>query len=212
MERMVTEQLVPGVSTDSMKHTFLLILLLAGICANAIATDFKDDFTKSTLEQRRAMRGDWKIADGIARCTQDDELYKKNKDHGPIIFYDVPTQDSTVHFAFRPQGCKTLVFTLNGAKSHVFRVITNDSTTAIRAFPADSTEHTAKPLAQDGPKLVQGEWTEVTIEIRGPKATVRIGKNYTKTVEDHAIAQAKTNISVGFSFGTLEVKDFAVMP
>lgn len=193
-------------------NRFLTLLILSALSPLLSAADFKDDFTSSKLEQRRAMRGDWKIAEGIARCTQDDELYKKNKDHGPILFYDVPTQDSTVHFAFRPQGCKTLVCTLNGAKSHVFRTITNETTTAIRAFPADSTEHAAKPLAQDGPKLGQGEWTEVTIEVRGPKATVKIGKTYTKTVEDPAIAQAKTNISIGFSFGTLEVKDFSVKP
>lgn len=187
-----------------------LALFLALVCAQLPAADFKDDFTAAKVEQRRAARGDWQIAGGIARCTQDDELFKKNKDHGPIIFYDVPTQDSTVHFAFRPQGCKTLVFTLNGEKNHVFRVITNDTTTAIRAFPAGSTKHAAKPLAQDGPKLVQGEWTEVTVEIRGTKATVRMGKDYTKTVEDPAIGQSKVNVSVGFSFGMLEVKDFSV--
>lgn len=189
-----------------------LALFVALVCAQVPAADFKDDFTAAKVAQRRAARGDWQIAGGIARCTQDDELFKKNKDHGPIIFYDVPTQDSTVHFAFKPHGCKTLVFTLNGEKSHVFRVIANERNTAIRAFPAGSPEHTAKPLAQDGPNLAQGEWTDVTIEIRGTKATVKMGKDYSKTVEDPAIGQAKANVSVGFSFGTLELQDFTVKP
>ncbi len=195
-----------------MKNIFAIATLLSVFCTRAIAADFKDDFTNPRLEQRRAARGDWKIADGIARCTQDDELYKKNKDHGPILFYDVPTQDSVVHFAFRPQGCKNIVFTLNGESNHVFRLLIGDKGATVRAFPAGGKEHVAKTLAQDGPKLVQGEWTEVTVEIRGPKATVKIGKDYTKTVEDPAIAQVKTNIRLGFSFGTLEVREFAVKP
>lgn len=41
---------------------------------------------------------------------------------------------------------------------------------------------------------------------------MKIGKDYTKTVEDPAIAQVKTNIRLGFSFGTLEVREFAVKP
>jgi len=212
MQTRATEKRIPRVTTALMHQILRLAPLLALISVHAIAADFKDNFDSPKLEQRRAVRGDWKIADGIARCTQDDELYKKNKDHGPIIFYDVPTQDSTVHFAFKPQGCKTLVFTLNGGTSHVFRFITSDKGTSIRAFPANSAEHASKPLAQDGPKLAQGEWAEVTVEIRGPKAAVKIGKDYAKTVEDPAIAQAKTNLSIGFSFGTLEVKDFAVKP
>lgn len=177
---------------------------------SAIAAEFKDDFTQPKLEHRRAARGEWKIADGIARCTQDDELYKKNKDHGPIIFYDVPTKDSVIQFSFKPQGVKNVVFTLNGASNHVFRILIGDKGTTTRAFPARSKEHDPKTLAQDGPKIAQGEWTDVTVEIRGPKATVKIGKDYSKTVEDPAIAQPKTNISIGFSFGSLEVKGFEV--
>lgn len=195
-----------------MKRTLILSALCCTLFAPALAADFKDDFTNPKLEQRRAARGDWKIADGIASCTQDDALYKKNKDHGPILFYDVPTQDSTVRFAFKPQGAKNVVFTMNGESNHVFRLLIGEKGATIRAFAAGTKENVAKTLAQDGPKLTQGEWTEVTIEIRGPKATVKIGKIYTKTIEDPAIAHAKSNISIGFSFGTLEVKGFEVRP
>lgn len=191
-----------------MKQTFLILCALSSLLS---AADFKDDFTQPKLEHRRAARGDWKIADGIARCTQDDELYKKNKDHGPIVFYDVPTKDSVIHFSFKPQGVKNVVFTLNGDGSHVFRVLIGEKGASARVF-VPGKDHDAKTLAQDGPKLAQGEWTDVTIEVRGTKATMKIGKDYTKTVEDPNIAQAKTNISLGFSFGTLEVKGFEVGP
>ena len=194
-----------------MKHVSFIFSALAFLLpASVTAAEFKDDFAQPKLEHRRAARGEWKIADGIARCTQDDELYKKNKDHGPIIFYDVPTKDSVIRFSFKPQGVKNVVFTLNGASNHVFRILIGEKGATTRAFPAGSKEHNPKALAQDGPKIAQGEWTEVTVEIRGAKATVKIGKDYSKTVEDPAIARPKTNISIGFSFGSLEVKGFEV--
>lgn len=196
-----------------MKRTLIILTALSALLsARTHAAEFKDDFTQPKLEHRRAARGDWQFTGGIARCTQNDELFKKFKDHGPIIFYDVPTQDSTIRFAFKPQGVKNVVFTLNGENNHVFRLLIGEKGATTRAFPAGSKEHEPKSLAQDGPKLVQGEWTDVSIEIRGSKATVKIGKDYTKTVEDTAIAHAKTNISIGFSFGTLEVRGFVVRP
>ena len=45
-----------------MKNTHILFSLLA-----LLASDFKDNFTDPNLKERRAGRGDWKIADGIAR-------------------------------------------------------------------------------------------------------------------------------------------------
>ena len=67
-----------------MKHTLAVATLRVLIGTAAFAAKFKDDFTQPKLEQRRAARGGWKFADSIARCTQNDALYKKNKDHGPI--------------------------------------------------------------------------------------------------------------------------------
>lgn len=46
----------------TMKSTHILFSLLA-----LLASDFKDNFTDPNLKERRAGRGDWKIADGIAR-------------------------------------------------------------------------------------------------------------------------------------------------
>lgn len=100
---------------------------------------------------------------------------------------------------------------MDGAKGHVFCVFIADTITGIRVWPGGSIGHTAKPLAKDDPtKLVQGKWTEVTVEVRGSKVTLKIGKDYTKTVEDPYIAVAKTNIMIGSGFGSLEVKGFTV--
>ena len=81
---------------------------------------------------------------------------------------------------------------------------------AVRAFPADSKDHKAVALANEASvKLKNGEWNEVGVELRGGKATVKVG-DFTRTYENASIGLAKVNLSVGFSFGTLSVKDLVV--
>lgn len=188
-----------------------LFLLAATAALAADAPLLHDDFSDAKLATRRAMRGDWKFADKTATCTQDDELYKKNKDHGPILFYDLAYTDAAIRFAVKPDAStKTLVFTANGAESHLFRLVFSEAGMAVRAFPADSKEHKAVALANEAAvKLKPGEWTHVSVELRGPKATVKVG-DFAKTYDHASIGLAKINLSVGFSFGTVSVKDLVV--
>lgn len=188
-----------------------LFLLAATAALAADAPLLHDDFSDAKLATRRAMRGDWKFADKTATCTQDDELYKKNKDHGPILFYDLAYTDAAIRFAVKPDAStKTLVFTANGAESHLFRLVFSEAGMAVRAFPADSKEHKAVALANEAAvKLKPGEWTHVSVELRGPKATVKVG-DFAKTYDHASIGLAKINLSFGFSFGTVSVKDLVV--
>jgi hypothetical protein len=208
---------------------YSFVILPAAMVGSAAAADlakpYVDDFSQATLDGRSAVRGDWRIAGGMARCTQDDELYAKNKNHGPVIWYKVPFQDATVKFSFKPEGGKTFVFTINGDRGHVFRFVSTTTATNILAFPTDSGVspgvvaakpdaggHKSLPLNREGPALRQGEWTEVIVEFKGKQAAVRIGKDFSAKVEHAAIAQAKTTVGLGFSFGTLSVKNFSITP
>ncbi len=188
----------------------LLLLALASVLA-AEAPLLRDDFSAARFDQRRAMRGEWKFADQAATCTQDDELYKKNKDHGPILFYDLAYTDASIRFAVKPDAnTQSVVFTANGAEAHLFRLVFSKAGMAVRAFPADSKDHKAVALANEAMvKLKAGEWNEVSIDLRGGKATVKVG-DFTRTYENASIGLAKVNLSVGFSFGTLSVKDLVV--
>lgn len=192
-----------------MKH-FLLLLACSSILA-ADAPLLRDDFSSAKLDQRRAMRGEWKFADQTATCTQDDELFKKNKDHGPILFYDLAYSDAVIRFAVKPDAnTKTIVFTANGAEAHLFRLVFSSAGMAVRAFPAESQDHKAIALANESTaKLKAGEWNELSVEMRGNNATVKVG-DFVRTYEHASIGLAKVNLSVGFSFGTLSVKDLVV--
>ena len=195
---------------------FRTLVFSIALVSQTLAADaplLKDDFSAAKLEQRRAMRGEWKFAGGTATCTQDDALYKKNKDHGPILFYDLAYTDATIHFSYQPDAAvKSMVFTCNGADGHIFRFVTSAAGTGMRAFPVDAKDHKSIALAQEKAlALKAGEWVPVTVTLRGTKATVKIG-DAEKTYEHPSLARAKSNLSIGFAFGTLSVKDISVLP
>ncbi|MGV3659505.1 MAG: hypothetical protein ACO1TE_04955 [Prosthecobacter sp.] len=192
-------------------RALLLLLATTSITLGADAPLLKDNFSDAKFPGRRASRGEWKFADNTATCTQDDELYKKNKDHGPIIFYDLAYTDALIQFAIKPDAAnKTIVFTANGEDGHIFRIGFGERGAAIRAFPVDGKDHQAVSAGQEKDlKLKVGEWNKVTVALSGPKATLNIG-DFTKTYEHASFARAKTNLSIGFSFGTVSVKDVVV--
>jgi hypothetical protein len=193
----------------------LLALALLALVTSLHAAEtplLKDDFSDPKLPARRAMRGDWKLANGVATCTQDDALYKKFQDHGPILFYDLAHTDATVRFSFKADGAKTFVFTANAEKGHVFRFVMSPTGTSIRAFPTDKPDVKSIALATEKLPLKSGEWIPVEVKLSGARATVKIGEAPAKTYEHASLARAKINLSVGFSFGTLSVRDFVVAP
>lgn len=191
----------------------LLAALLFGavsLLADTPSVLLKDDFSQPDLKLRRAARGPWLFENQTATCTQDDELYKKFKDHGPIIFYDLGYEDATVSFRYRADSAvKSVVFTANGADGHVFRFVTSARGTGVRAFPVESKDHKAVSLGNETPKLKPGEWVPVKVTLNGPQAIVKIG-DFEKTYEHPSLAREKTNLSIGFSFGSLAVQEFVV--
>jgi hypothetical protein len=192
-----------------MKAALFLLLATASFAADAPL--LKDDFLLPDFAGRRALRGEWKFAEGSATCTQDDALYKKNKDHGPILFYDLAYTDAVIHFAVKPDAAnKMVVFTANGAEGHVFRLVFSQAGMAARAFPPEEKDHKSISLGNEAAvKLKTDGWTMVSVELRGTKATVKVGE-FTKTYEHASIARAKTNLSVGFSYGTVSVTELVV--
>lgn len=190
---------------------FLVALLSLFVMIAPASEILRDDFTDNQHPTRKLTRGPWKITNNSATCTQDDALYAKFKDHGPVIWYDVKFTDATLTFQFKPDpATKTFVFTLNGAEGHVFRFVTSSRGTGIRAFPPGPQDHASIALGKTGPALTPGSWTKVKVTLTGPQATVQIGDTYTETVTHPSLARPKTTLGLGFSFGTVSVKDLAL--
>ena len=186
--------------------------MLAIICLSALAIEppYRDDFIADKQDGRRAMRGTWVFDHGSATCTQDDELYKKFKDHGPVVWQDVDFIDATVRFSMKADSeVQSFVFTINGADGHVFRFVSRPAPkkTLIKAFQREGEPDGI--LVRDAPPLAVGKWTEVVVTFRGEVAMVKIG-DYEKALSHPAIAQAKTTVGLGFGFGTMSFKDFSV--
>lgn len=189
-----------------------LALVLAALPAVG-ATLVDDKFTSPTLAGRDLSpgRGVWKLADGVATCTQDDDLYTKNKSHGPIIWYNAKFTDATIRFAIRAEKVKQFVFTLNNDKGHVFRYTQSETVFSARAWGTQGKE--AKPDAfpvKNGPKLAEGEWVQAELKFAGDQCTLQIGSDFTQTFTHPAIAKDKTKLGLGFAFGTLQVKDVSI--
>ncbi len=175
----------------------------------------EDKFTSAPQPHRDLSpgRGTWKIADGIATCTQDDGLYKKNKDHGPAFWYDVAFTDGTVRFAYKAEQVKMFVFTLNNEKGHVFRFTHGAAGLNFRGWPTPG--HESQPVSFLPPKaktppLKDGEWVQVELKFEGNRCIASVG-DFKQTLENPAIAQAKSKLGLGFSFGTLSVRDVSVV-
>lgn len=190
------------------------LCLLGIMAASAVAAApvlLEDDFTTASSAGRRPLRGGWTFAAGVASCTQDDELYTKHNNHGPIIFYDLPFDDATVSFAFKAEQAKAVVFTANGEKGHIFRASWGPRGSAVRAFPPGSKDKSIS-VGQDAKPLEQGVWIPVRVALEGPRATVTVGDAAPQVYEHESFARPKTNISVGFSFGSLHVRELRVEP
>jgi hypothetical protein len=191
--------------------SFLLVFAVTAVAAPLV----DDDFTSTQLSGRdlSPSRGTWKFADGVATCTQDDALYTKNKNHGPIIWYKTTFTDATVRFSVRAEKAKTFVFTLNDENGHVFRYVLTPAALAVRAWKEQG--HDAKPdvlpVAKDAPMLVDGEWIPAELRFTGDRCTLKLGKNYTQEFRHPSVAKQKTALGLGFSFGTLSVRDVSVV-
>ena len=190
---------------------FLTVFLVANLSHIQAAELIADTFADAKMENRRAQRGSWKFENRTATCTQDDALYAKFANHGPVLWYDKEFTDAVIEFQFKPDAaCKTFVFTLNGKEGHVFRFVTSARGTGIRAFPPEAPDHQSIALGRTGPELKADAWTPVKVTLRGAAATVQIGESFSESVEHASLARGKTTLGLGFSFGTLSIKDLRV--
>ncbi len=199
-------------------RTFIGILFLALSSTVLFAESPKsadslvnDDYTDTKLKIRKPLRGDWKIQHGTASVTQDDELYKKFKNHGPIMVYEVPHDDASAEVTFKPNGCKSVVFTMDAKQGgHAFRVKLSTKapgTTLTYIKKPDAEKATPVFLDKTLPKLAEGEWATLRVKVVGDKATVQLGET-TIDVKHAMIDQPKKIAKLGFSFGSLELKQF----
>ncbi len=167
-----------------------------------------DDFTQQEKPNRRLTRGEWKVADGVAVCVQDEDLFKKYKNHGPAIWYDQSFQNAIIRFEMQPsRDCAQFVFTINGKDGHVFRFVMNEIATDVRAWGPN---HESKRLASGGPPLAKDAWIPVTVELVGKEARVQIGDKYQVQIADDSYAAEKTVVGVSFHHGSLKLRNFAV--
>jgi hypothetical protein len=194
--------------------TPLLVLALAltslGVQAGTLV---EDNFSSPVLAGRdlSPARGGWQMADGVASCTQDDALYAKNKNHGPILWYNAPLTDGTVRFSVRSDKVRQFIITLNDEKGHLFRAVIGQNPLSVHAWNEQGPD--AKPdnlPVKDAPKLTDGAWTPVELKFAGDQCTISVGDGFKQTFTHPTIAKQKTKLGLGFAFGTLAIRNVSV--
>jgi hypothetical protein len=190
--------------------SLLLAALALPLLAGPKDAGFVDGFTTEQFANRRLMRGEWSVAGGVARVTQDDALYKQFKNHGPIVFYDLPMGDVRVSFEVRLEDAKRFIFTFNGKGGHVFRLLQNEANAAALAFEDKDGKHASVRLDTALPHVRNGEWVRYEIELRGEQAAFSIGDTFRKTVKHATLAKEKSNLSLSFHYGTIQIRGLRV--
>lgn len=185
------------------------------------ATDIVDDFSDANFKGRQAERGDWKFVGNTASVVSDPTLYKKYKNHGPILKWPVDCTSGEVEFEMKASECQRVVFTLNG-DGHVFRISLIDPARALTPYQAkansrilawatkSSKENKGDSLKPKGlPSLadIDGEWTKVKLTVNGDLADIQIG-DFKAQLKHAALLRDKNIITLSFASGSFAVRDF----
>ncbi|MDA7527577.1 hypothetical protein OAF42_02355 [Planctomicrobium sp.] len=206
-----------------MKSIFSIGIVIVFAATGALGEEFVDDFRDAKLEGRLAERGEWQFQNGIATCIADPNLYKKFKNHGPILKWPREFNDGTIEFEMKATDCQRVVFTLNG-DGHIFRVTLADERpdapagsskvpTRVIAWATKSSKQnkgdTIKPKNMPDLPKVNRRWVRVQLKVKGNKATLTIGDFSTEIVHA-AVARDKNMVMLTFAYGTLNVRNVLI--
>ena len=92
----------------------------------------------------------------------------------------------------------------------MFRLLQNEENAAALAFEEKDGKHVGARVATDLPYVRNGDWVRYAIEVRGDEATFSIGDGFRKSLRHPSYAEAKTNLSLSFHYGTMEVRGLRV--
>lgn len=193
-----------------MKQLLSTIIVALILVPFACGDGFYDDFSKTRLKSRQALRGDWKFNNGIASCVSDPELYEKFANHGPILRWPAEFTDGTLEFEFQPTDCERVIVTLN-EKGHVFRMLFHEpaKTKFFGWIGQSSKTNKPKVVAKNGvPSIsdLNGKWVKAKIVFNGNSADITYG-DYTTKLKHESIGRKKGEFTISFASGKISVRN-----
>lgn len=212
--------------------SFCMAFLLAAPCIAGdevadpgLAKALVDNFGDAKFKGRQAERGAWQFKDGVASCVSDPVLYKKYKNHGPILKWPRKFDDAKIQFEMKAKDCQRVVFTLNG-DGHIFRVTLADERpdapagtskvpTRLIAWATKSSKQnkgdTIKPKGMPDLTDVNDEWVTVKLDLKGTQAVLSIGE-FQAEIRHAALSREKNMIMLTFAHGEIAVRKFSFSP
>lgn len=182
--------------------------------AQAGPLDVSDSFDQAKHPARKTLRGDYQFEDGVLKVGHDPALYKKYKDHGPIVIYDGAFQNAEVKMKFRLTQAANVdkpargAFTFDGESGHVVRIFTMTNQPG-RVIVWKEGDKKPTVVAKDLPAVKPGEWTELIVSINGERGTATLAGK-TVQFEHAAVARPKTNAKYSTAFATMEIDEISI--
>lgn len=188
-------------------RSFLTAALLLPLVS--LAGGFEDNFASAKHPTRQALRGEWKYSNNTVSCVSDPELYKKFKNHGPILRWPAKFTDGTVEFELKAEGCSRLVITLN-EDGHVFRISLNDEkrTRIFGWIGKSSKTNKPKTIASEGvptAKSIDGKWMKGKMVFKGDHCQMTLG-DYSAKLNHPSIGRRKGEFTISFASGKCSIR------
>ena len=204
-----------------------MAILIFGTCSagDELSNAFVDDFGDAKFKGRQAERGAWQFVDGVASCVADPVLFKKFKNHGPILKWPRKFEDAKIQFEMKAKDCQRVVLTLNG-DGHIFRVTMADERpdapagpskvpTRLIAWATKSSKQnkgdTIQPKGMPALSVVNDKWVPVKLDVKGTQAVLSIG-DFQAEIRHVALARDKNMVMLTFAHGEIAVRNFRFSP
>lgn len=186
---------------------FIILIIHFSVLGDVL---IHDNFSKPDLKVRTFKNGDWTLNSDMASCTQDDELYRKRKNHGPAVIYDSEFNHARISFEAMFEQSEAFVVTFTSDdKNKLFRFVLNsEKPLSVRAWRGSSKGK--KPdFLEDGkktPKLINGHWHQVSLEFKQNQCTINID-DFSKTYSHEGIGKTKHRLGLALHYGTISLKN-----
>ncbi|MBT5018451.1 MAG: hypothetical protein HON04_06870, partial [Planctomicrobium sp.] len=162
---------------------------------------------KKTLSDKFATpKGSWKVVDGVLVGKE-----LKSDKHAAVLSYQQPNRNSLIQFSFMLDGTKGFHLSFNHAKGHLFRVIVDTESVAIRT-DKDKKDPKSEPLtiSQTKSKIAEGEWHTMLVEIIDDQVLVQFDEGPTIIGLHPSLAVDKPNYRFVMRGESLKIDDLKI--
>ena len=167
-----------------------------------------DDYSSENIESRQTARGAWKVKDNSISVSFDEALYKKHKDHGPMVRYTFDsTSDLTIEMEVMMSEIGKLCFQVDNDEGHLLKAIVNGAGKgSIRGFNGKESEVVGKIKSS----TEENKWMPVKLSFIDNKLTFSFNGSKPQVFNHPSFEKGKTKFVYKFAEGHLKARKLQI--